>query len=60
MRGEGDENIKLIWLFGVIKSWNNNYLLQDVKCRVLTPIEYERLQTLEDNYTVSISKQQHW
>lgn len=42
------------------KSWNSNYLLQDGKYRALTPIEYERLQTLEDNYTASITKQQRW
>ena len=28
---------------------------QDGRCRKLTPLEYERLQTLPDNYTVGIS-----
>lgn len=30
-------------------------IYQDGKCRKLTPLEYERLQTLEDNYTEGIS-----
>ena len=42
------------------KSWNSNYLLQDKKIRALAPIEYERLQTLEDNYTNYVSKQQRY
>ena len=42
------------------KSWNSNYLLQDGKYRALTPIEYERLQTLEDDYTVDVTKHQRW
>ena len=38
------------------KSWNSNYVTRkDGKIRTLTPIEYERLQTLPDNYTSIIS-----
>jgi site-specific DNA-cytosine methylase len=32
-------------------SWNCNYVIQWGRTRKLTPIEYERLQTLPDNYT---------
>lgn len=32
-------------------SWNCNYVYEDGKYRFLTEIEYERLQTLDDNYT---------
>ena len=42
------------------KSWNSNYLLQDGKYRAFTPVEYERLQTLEDDYTAGITKHQRW
>ena len=38
------------------KSWNCNYVTRkDGKIRTLIPIEYERLQTLPDNYTRIIS-----
>lgn len=33
------------------KSWNCTYVTQNNKIRTLTPIEYERLQTVPDNYT---------
>lgn len=33
-------------------SWNCNYVTQNGFIRNLTPIEYERLQTLPDNYTL--------
>lgn len=29
-------------------------VFQDGRCRKLTPLEYERLQTLPDNYTVGV------
>lgn len=30
-------------------------IYQDGRCRKLTPLEYERLQTLPDNYTAGVS-----
>lgn len=36
-------------------SWNCNYVTQKGVIRKLTPIEYERLQTLPDGYTEGIS-----
>ena len=36
-------------------SWNSNYVYRGDELTRLTPIEYERLQTLPDNYTVCIS-----
>ncbi len=33
------------------KSWNCNYVTDNGRIRKLTPIEYERLQTVPDNYT---------
>jgi site-specific DNA-cytosine methylase len=35
-------------------SWNCNYVTQCGRIRKLTPIEYERLQTLPDNYTNTV------
>ena len=36
-------------------SWNCNYITQNNVIRKLTPIEYERLQTLPDGYTDGVS-----
>lgn len=36
------------------KSWNCNYVTKNGKIRNLTPIEYERLQTVPDNYTSAV------
>lgn len=36
-------------------SWNCNYVTQNGVIRKLTPIEYERLQTLPDNYTSGVN-----
>lgn len=33
------------------KSWNCNYVTDGGRLRKLTPVEYERLQTVPDNYT---------
>lgn len=42
-------------------SWNGNfYQLGDNKFRKLTPIECERLQTLQDNYTDGVSNTQRY
>ena len=35
-------------------------VLQDGKCRKLTPLEYERLQTVPDNYTNHVSNSQRY
>lgn len=35
-------------------------ITNDLRIRKLTPIEFERLQTLEDNYTSSVSKSQRY
>jgi DNA-cytosine methyltransferase len=41
--------------------WNGNfYQIGDNKFRKLTPIEFERLQTLPDNYTAGISNSQRY
>ena len=36
-------------------SWNCNYVTQNGRIRKLTPIEYERLQTVPDNYTSCVT-----
>jgi len=33
---------------------------QNGKCRKLTPLEYERLQTVPDNYTLGVSDSQRY
>lgn len=44
-----------------VSSWpNNNLLLKDGSVRKLTPIECERLQTVPDNYTNSVSDAQRY
>jgi site-specific DNA-cytosine methylase len=40
------------------KSWNCNYVTDNGRIRTLTPVEYERLQTLPDGYT-SIIEDSH-
>ena len=35
-------------------SWNCTYVTQNNRLRTLTPIEYERLQTVPDNYTACV------
>lgn len=43
------------------KSWNSNYVTRtDGKIRTLSPIEYERLQTLPDNYTKGVSDSERY
>lgn len=41
-------------------SWNSNYVTRDGELTRLTPIEYERLQTLPDNYTKCVSNSQRY
>lgn len=41
-------------------SWNSNYVTRDGDLTKLTPIEYERLQTLPDNYTKGVSNTQRY
>lgn len=41
-------------------SWNSNYVTRNGQITRLTPIEYERLQTLPDNYTLGISNSQRY
>ena len=35
-------------------------VFQDGRCRKLTPLEYERLQTVPDNYTEGVSESQRY
>lgn len=43
------------------KSWNSNYVTRtDGKIRTLSPVEYERLQTLPDNYTKGVSDSERY
>ena len=41
-------------------SWNSNYVTRQGKITKLTPIEYERLQTLPDGYTSCVSNSQRY
>lgn len=41
-------------------SWNSNYVTRNGELTKLTPIEYERLQTLPDNYTSCVSNSQRY
>ena len=41
-------------------SWNSNYVTRNGELTKLTPVEYERLQTLPDNYTASVSNSQRY
>lgn len=41
-------------------SWNSNYVTREGQLTRLTPIEYERLQTLPDNYTECISNKKRY
>ena len=42
-------------------SWeHNNHIIEDTQIRKLTPIECERLQGLEDNYTEGVSNSQRY
>lgn len=41
-------------------SWNSNYVTRQGQMSKLTPIEYERLQTVPDNYTNCVSNSQRY
>lgn len=41
-------------------SWNCTYITQNGIIRKLSPIEWERLQTLPDNYTEGISEKERY
>jgi site-specific DNA-cytosine methylase len=41
-------------------SWNSNYVTRDGQITRLTPVEYERLQTLPDGYTEGVSNSQRY
>jgi len=41
-------------------SWNSNYVTRNGVLTKLTPVEYERLQTLPDNYTNAVSNSQRY
>lgn len=41
-------------------SWNCQYICEDGKYRHLTPIEYERMQTLPDNYTAGVPNRERY
>jgi len=43
-----------------LTTWWEAHVLKDKKIRKLTPIEYERLQTLPDNYTAWVSDTQRY
>lgn len=41
-------------------SWNSNYVTRDGLITRLNPVEYERLQTVPDNYTAHVSNTQRY
>jgi site-specific DNA-cytosine methylase len=41
-------------------SWNSNYVTRNGDLTKLTPVEYERLQTVPDNYTACVSNSQRY
>lgn len=41
-------------------SWNSNYVTRDGQITRLTPIEYERLQTVPDNYTSCVRRAERY
>lgn len=41
-------------------SWNSNYVTREGQLTRLTPVEYERLQTVPDNYTNSVSNSERY
>jgi site-specific DNA-cytosine methylase len=41
-------------------SWNSNYVTREGQLTRLTPIEYERLQTVQDNYTASVRNSERY
>ena len=41
-------------------SWNSNYVTREGQLTRLTPIEYERLQTVPDNYTASVRNSERY
>lgn len=41
-------------------SWNSNYVTRNDEITKLTPVEYERLQTVPDNYTSGVSNSQRY
>ena len=41
-------------------SWNCQYIKENDKYRHLTPIEYERMQTLPDNYTFGVPNRERY
>ena len=43
-----------------LTTWGEAHVLKDKQIRKLTPIEYERLQTLPDNYTEWVSDTQRY
>ena len=52
-----DQNLKGTYCIGFVgyKIEEEKKVYQNGKCRKLMPIEYERLQTLPDNYTYGLS-----
>lgn len=48
------------WKSNTLTTWWEAHVLKDKKIRKLTPIEYERLQTLPDNYTAWVSDTQRY
>ena len=41
-------------------SWNCQYIFENGKYRHLTPVEYERMQTLPDNYTFGVHNRERY
>ena len=41
-------------------SWNSNYVTRDGQITRLTPVEYERLQTVPDNYTICVRRSERY
>ena len=48
------------WKSNTLTTEWESHVLKDKRIRKLTPIEYERLQTLEDNYTAGVSDSQRY
>lgn len=53
-------NMKCVTLTAVTGGYQEKKTLDNGRCRKLTPLEYERLQTLPDNYTEGVSNSKRY
>lgn len=53
-------NMKCVTLTAVTGGYQEKKVYDNGRCRKLTPLEYERLQTLPDNYTEGISNSKRY